>query len=64
MAICEICRNDYDKSFQVIHAGTNHTFDSFECATHTLAPICAHCGCLCWLHLSSGRFLGHDWLKR
>ena len=20
-------------------------FDSFECAIHKLAPICAHCGC-------------------
>jgi hypothetical protein len=22
-----------------------HTFDSFECAIHALAPTCAHCGC-------------------
>jgi nitrite reductase/ring-hydroxylating ferredoxin subunit len=22
-----------------------HTFDSFECAIHALAPQCAHCGC-------------------
>lgn len=26
-------------------------FDSFECAVHTLAPTCLHCGC---------RILGHD----
>jgi hypothetical protein len=32
-------------SFEVVTAGTRHTFDSFECAIHKLAPICAHCGC-------------------
>jgi len=26
-------------------AGQSHTFDSFECAIHALAPACAHCGC-------------------
>jgi hypothetical protein len=25
-------------------AGKTHTFDSFECAIHALAPSCAHCG--------------------
>jgi hypothetical protein len=30
MAQCEVCGNDYDKAFQVIVAGTTHTFDSFE----------------------------------
>jgi hypothetical protein len=25
-------------------AGRTHTFDSFECAIHTLAPKCEHCG--------------------
>jgi len=24
--------------------GETHTFDSFECAIHVLAPTCAHCG--------------------
>ena len=24
--------------------GKTHTFDSFECAIHALAPICKHCG--------------------
>jgi len=24
--------------------GTAHTFDSFECAIHALAPTCRHCG--------------------
>jgi len=44
MAICETCGNDYDKAFQVIQSGKTHTFDSFECAIHALAPTCAHCG--------------------
>ena len=50
MAVCEVCGNDYDKSFQVMMGGQSHTFDSFECAVHALAPKCAHCGC---------RILGH-----
>jgi hypothetical protein len=45
MAICEVCHNDYDKSFEVVTAGESHTFDSFECAIHALAPICEHCQC-------------------
>jgi len=45
MATCDTCGNDYDKSFEVILAGKTHTFDSFECAIHTLAPVCNHCGC-------------------
>jgi hypothetical protein len=45
MARCEVCGNDYDKSFDVIAAGARHTFDSFECAIHKMAPICDHCGC-------------------
>ena len=44
MARCEVCGNDYDKSFQVVVQGRSHVFDSFECAIHTLAPACAHCG--------------------
>jgi hypothetical protein len=46
MAKCEVCGNDYDKSFKVTEpGGDSHTFDSFECAIHALAPLCAHCGC-------------------
>jgi hypothetical protein len=44
MATCEVCGNDYDKAFQVTMMGRSHTFDSFECAVHALAPECAHCG--------------------
>ena len=44
MARCETCGNDYDKAFQVSMGGTTHTFDSFECAIHALAPTCANCG--------------------
>ena len=45
MAICEVCGNDYDKSFEVIAAGARHVFDSFECSIHALAPVCEHCQC-------------------
>ena len=50
MARCDVCGNDYDKSFEVRAGGQTHTFDSFECAIHELAPLCAHCGC---------RIIGH-----
>jgi hypothetical protein len=50
MAVCEVCGNDYDKSFDVTLDGARHTFDSFECAIHALAPQCSHCGC---------RIIGH-----
>lgn len=45
MATCEVCGNDYDKAFEVVAAGQRHTFDSFECAIHLMAPVCEHCGC-------------------
>ena len=44
MAKCEVCGNEYYLSFEVIAAGNRHVFDSFECAIHKLAPICANCG--------------------
>ncbi|HEV2845123.1 MAG TPA: hypothetical protein VG477_09785 [Thermoanaerobaculia bacterium] len=45
MATCEVCGNDYDKSFEITMRGESHIFDSFECAIHALAPKCEHCGC-------------------
>jgi hypothetical protein len=54
VARCETCGNDYDKSFDVVMRGESHTFDSFECAIHALAPECAHCGC---------RIIGHGMEK-
>ncbi len=45
MARCEVCGNDYDKTFEVRLGGSTHVFDSFECAIHALAPKCPHCGC-------------------
>ena len=46
MAECEVCGNEYDKSFEIkASSGRTHVFDSFECAIHALAPVCAHCGC-------------------
>lgn len=44
-ATCEVCGNEYDKCFEVRMNGATHTFDSFECAIHALAPKCAHCHC-------------------
>jgi hypothetical protein len=45
MAKCEVCGNDYDKAMEITREGETHTFDSFECAIHGMAPVCAHCGC-------------------
>ncbi|HET7904715.1 MAG TPA: hypothetical protein VFM17_09145 [Candidatus Eisenbacteria bacterium] len=45
MARCEMCGNDYDKTFQVVFNGRSHVFDSFECAINALAPTCKRCGC-------------------
>ncbi len=45
MARCEVCGNDYDKAFQIVWEGETHVYDSFECAIHDIAPVCAHCGC-------------------
>lgn len=55
---CEFCGNDYDKSFEVRMNGESHTFDSFECAIHSLAPTCDHCGVRIVGHglEASGRF--------
>lgn len=50
MAKCEMCGNEYQRSFEVTVAGSRHVFDSFECAIHKLAPTCDHCGC---------RIIGH-----
>ena len=50
MAKCDTCGNEYDKSFTVTKDGKSHTFDSFECAIHRLAPTCDHCQC---------RIIGH-----
>jgi len=42
---CEVCGNEYDKAFTVTRGSETHTFDSFECAIHAMAPVCAHCDC-------------------
>ena len=44
-ATCEVCGNEYVKTFEVRVDGSKHTFDSFECAIQALAPRCAHCDC-------------------
>jgi hypothetical protein len=45
MGRCEVCQNENDKTFAIAMNGLTHTFDSFECAIHALAPQCPHCGC-------------------
>lgn len=50
MKRCHQCGNTYDKCFEVTIDNETYTFDSFECAIHSLAPACACCGC---------RILGH-----
>ena len=51
MARCDHCGNEYHRAFQVLSAaGETHTFDSFECAIHVLAPLCRQCKC---------RIIGH-----
>jgi hypothetical protein len=50
MAKCEVCGNNYDKSFSIEMSGQKHVFDSFECAIQKLAPECSHCQC---------RIIGH-----
>ncbi|MFD9607350.1 hypothetical protein ACFRCI_49215 [Streptomyces sp. NPDC056638] len=51
MAVCEVCRNDYELAFEVRTAGGEvHVFDSVECATQKIAPTCVNCLC---------RILGH-----
>jgi len=50
MAKCEVCHNEYDKSFEIRYCNETHVFDSFECAIHMLAPTCSHCSC---------RIIGH-----
>ena len=50
MAQCEVCGNEYARSFEVLSGGERYVFDSFECAIHKLAPTCSHCEC---------RIIGH-----
>lgn len=50
MAKCDLCGNEYDKTFTVTRDGETRTFDSFECAISAMAPQCDHCRC---------RIIGH-----
>ena len=58
MSQCEVCGNEYDKAMVIEVAGARHTFDSFECAIHGIAPRCEHCGCAVvgHGHEADGRF--------
>lgn len=50
MARCDVCGNDYARTFTIRMGEQTGTFDSFECAIQMMAPACGHCGC---------RILGH-----
>ena len=45
MARCDCCGNDYDGAFEITQNGQTHTFDSFQCAIHQMAPVCPTCHC-------------------
>jgi Rieske Fe-S protein len=45
MATCDVCGNEYDKTFEITRGSDSGTYDSFECAIHAMAPTCEHCGC-------------------
>jgi hypothetical protein len=45
MAACDVCGNEYDKPMVISIGEATHTFDSFECAIHAIAPRCTHCQC-------------------
>jgi hypothetical protein len=54
MAKCDVCGNDYHKTFKISNDAGNFVFDSFECAIHKLAPTCTHCDC---------KIIGHGFEK-
>lgn len=50
MGICQVCDNEYDKTFEILLNNKKYVFDCFECAIHKLAPQCQVCSC---------RIIGH-----
>jgi hypothetical protein len=45
-----------DKAFEIrMSGGDSHTFDSFECAIHALAPTCEYCNVKVIGHSVGGR---------
>jgi hypothetical protein len=45
VARCDVCGNEYAKSFEIHIENSMHTFDSLECAIQRVAPTCGNCGC-------------------
>jgi hypothetical protein len=43
MGKCNVCGNEYDKTFVIEKDGNNYEFDCFECAIHAMAPVCSNC---------------------
>jgi hypothetical protein len=50
MPNCDVCANEYDKTFSITQNGRSMTTDSFECAISAMAPLCANC---------KSRIIGH-----
>jgi hypothetical protein len=46
MAVCDVCGNDYDKTFTVSGPLGGGTYDCFECAIFANAPTCRNCRCM------------------
>lgn len=44
MEKCDVCGNEYDKTFKIKQGVKEYTFDTFECAANLIAPNCSNCG--------------------
>ena len=43
MGVCDMCGNDYDRSFTITRGDRSGTYDSLECAVTDWAPACGRC---------------------
>lgn len=46
MVICDVCGNDYDKSFIFQQGGCSGMFDLFECVIYVFVLCCVYCDCV------------------
>lgn len=45
MQTCDTCGNSTEHPLELTRSGRTGHYDSFECAIHSMAERCAHCGC-------------------
>ena len=45
MGVCEVCGNHYKNTIKVMQNNQTHEYDCFQCAIHSLAPLCSSCSC-------------------